>query len=126
LPWSPDFMTAYEAAIRGESAPRIEIGANRTMPGTISALVIAYYQNVAFRNLAVGTQKMRRSILERFRAEHGDKRVALLGRSHVAKLLGGKSPAAARNWRKTLRGLMRFAVSLDWRTDDPTEKVELP
>lgn len=126
LPWSPDFMAVYAAAMRCEAAPKLEIGASRTKPGTVSALVVAYYNNVAFKTLAEGTQKMRRAILERFRTEHGDKRVALLGKGHVAKILGSKSPAAARNWRKTLRGLMQFAVSIEWRTDDPTANIELP
>ena len=33
LPWSPEFMAAYEAALTGQD--RIEIGAGRTIPGTI-------------------------------------------------------------------------------------------
>src|SRR5262245_19776907 len=34
LPWSPAFMSAYEAA-KGE-APRIEVGLTRTTPGTVN------------------------------------------------------------------------------------------
>ena len=30
LPWSPQFMAAYEAAMAGETAPRVEPGAART------------------------------------------------------------------------------------------------
>ena len=40
LPWSPSFMAAREAALEGE-APRIDIGASRTKPGTINALVVS-------------------------------------------------------------------------------------
>jgi hypothetical protein len=67
---------------------------------------------------------MRRTILERFRADHGDKRLALLQRPHIAKLLGEKKPFAARNWLKTLRGLMQFAVSIGLRSDDPAEGIK--
>ena len=51
LPWSPSFMAAYEAALEGE-APRIEIGASRTKPGTINALVVSYFNSMAFQALA--------------------------------------------------------------------------
>src|SRR5690349_9410412 len=73
LPGTEAFMSAYVAALDGE-APHIEIGAARTKPGTVSAAIVSYYASVAFLNLAPGTRRMRRNILERFRAEHGDKR----------------------------------------------------
>jgi len=44
LPWSPEFMAAHEAAL-GTAAPQQEIGASRTMPGTINALVVNYYKS---------------------------------------------------------------------------------
>ena len=37
LPWSPEFMAAYQEAIEG--APRIQIGANRSKTGTVAAAV---------------------------------------------------------------------------------------
>ena len=64
-----------EAALEGE-APRIDIGASRTKPGTINALVVSYFNSMAFQALAPETRRTRRNILERFRAEHGDKRSA--------------------------------------------------
>jgi integrase len=68
---------------------------------------------------------MRRAILENFRAEHGDKRVALMLRPHIEKLLARKSPAAARNWLKSLRGLLQFAVANGFREDDPSSGIKL-
>jgi hypothetical protein len=38
LPWSPEFMEAYQAALDASPASRMEIGASRTSPGTINAL----------------------------------------------------------------------------------------
>ena len=51
----------------------------------------------------------RRAVLERFRAEHGDKRIAMLRRAHVAR--GGLKPEthSQRNLPKTLRGPKGFA-----------------
>jgi hypothetical protein len=66
LPWSPTFMAAYEAAMSGEIAPRIEIGASRTKPGTLNEAIVRYYDSQAFHALAPLTQKNRRAILERF------------------------------------------------------------
>lgn len=64
---------------------RVEIGATRSAPGTIDALVSSYVNGVAFKNLAPETQKSRRGILERFRHKHGGKRMTTLQREHVQK-----------------------------------------
>jgi hypothetical protein len=108
LPWSPEFMAAYEAALT--ETPRIDIGASRTMPGTVSHAMVLYFQSAAFEAFAPSTQMMRRATLERFRAEHGDKRIGLLGPTHVSRLLGRLKPFPQRNMLKSLRGLMAFAV----------------
>ena len=121
LPWSPEFMAAYETALA--STQRIEIGASRTNPGTINALVVTYYKSDGWHALAADTQKTRLRIIEKFRAQHGDKRVALLRREHILKMLGaiGK-PSAKRHWLKAIRGLLRSAVP-GMRRDDPTEGI---
>ncbi|MGO9329589.1 MAG: tyrosine-type recombinase/integrase [Steroidobacteraceae bacterium] len=126
LPGSAEFMAAYEAALAGMTVPRHEIGASRTKPGTVNAVIVAYYQALVFRALAPGTQHMRRAILERFRSEHGDKRIATLPREFIVRMLSRKAPAAARNWLKTLRGLLAFAVAEGFRSDDPTQSIKLP
>jgi integrase len=124
-PGSDEFMTAYQLALAGQP-PRPEIGAGRTKPGTVNAAIVGYYSSEAFRALAPGTQKLQRSILERFRAEHGDKRVALLPREFVIRALGKRRPSVARNWLKTLRALLRFAIAEGFRADDPTQGVKPP
>jgi len=68
LPGSDEFMTAYQLALAGQS-PHKEIGVGRTRPGTVNGAIVGYYSSIAFRSLAVGTQKLQRSILERFRAQ---------------------------------------------------------
>src|SRR5215467_5434184 len=71
LPWSPEFMEAYQLAL--DDTPRVEIGARRTKPGTVASAVAGYFGSSAFAGLAETTRRTRRQILERFRAEHGDK-----------------------------------------------------
>jgi integrase/recombinase XerD len=125
LPGSADFMDAYQAALAG-AAPPLDIGASRTKTGTINAAIIGYYAHTSFtEGFAPETQKMRRAILERFRAEHGEKRIALSQRRHIVKLLEGMKPHAQKNWLKTLRGLMSYAVANNLRQDDPTEGVKI-
>jgi integrase len=125
LPGSVEFMEAYQAALAGEIAPRIEIGASRTKPGTIAALTVAYFNSLTFHSLAPETKRTRRNILDRFRTEHGDKRVALLQRGHIEKMVVSKAatPAAARNFINTIRSLLQFAVDTDIRPDNPATGV---
>lgn len=92
----------------------------------MSALIGTYLNSVGFKNLAPETQRARRNILERFREEHGHKRVATLQREHVQKMVNSKSgtPSAARNFLNTLRMLMALAVETGLRSDDPTFGVK--
>ena len=75
---------------------RAEIGAQRTMPGTVNAAIISYYNADFGGGLRESTKAMRRAILERFREAHGDKRIALLDQRALVAILAKKSPFAAR------------------------------
>ena len=124
-PGSPEFMEAYHAGLASLELDRPVIGASRSAPGTVSAAIAIYYGHNSFRHqLSVGTQRARRGILEKFRSEHGDKRLALLQRQHIAAILGGKTPNVARQWLKTLRGLMRFTVDMGLIKSDPTAGIK--
>lgn len=125
LPGSPEFMAAYEAAVGGFTAPKLEIGASRTIRGSLSALIVAYYGSAEFKQLARVTQATYRNVAERLRKEHGDKPVAQLQREHVRRLVSARSatPAGANALLKLLRLLMRFAMNEGWRADDPTQGV---
>ena len=111
LPWSPEFMQAYTAAT-ADTPPARQIGVKRTTPGTVNAALVGYYTSSEFLALRPETQRTRRNILERFRNEHGEKRIAKIERAHVSAMLAARAhtPAAARNFLKTLRALMQFAV----------------
>ena len=123
LPWSPQFMEVYEAALCGQP---LQIGARRTKPGTVSAAIIGYYHDQSFLTLAPSTQQTLRGILEHFRAEHGDKRIDLLQRQHIIALLKSKKRFAALHWLKAIRALMKYALETGLREDNPTMDVKLP
>ena len=99
------------------------IGASRNKPGSVTAAVSLYFQSLAFGNLAPGTQRDRRRILEHFREAHGDDRFALLERKHVDALLleKGATPHAARHFLDALRGVITVAIVAGLRDDDPTQ-----
>jgi integrase len=125
LPGSDEFMAAYATLLTGlPNQERPEIGANRTEPGTISALVVSYYKSDEWNHgLREETRKTRRRIIERFRAKHGSKRVRLLSREHIVKMLAEITrPTAKRSWLKAIRGLLKHAVPT-MRKDDPTEGI---
>jgi integrase len=103
-----------------------ELGASRTRAGTVNAAIVSYYQSSAFRDgLAQSSQQMRRAILERFREGHGDKRIAEMHKKALQIILNKKSPAAASNWRKALRGFVDHCMSLDMVLVDPLAGVKL-
>jgi integrase len=126
LPWSPEFMAAYAEAVEGQQP--IKIGVKRSPVGSVAATVGLYLGSTAFANLAAETQRNRRNILERFREEHGEKRIASIERKHVQAMVTAKgaTPSAACNFLKTLRGMIAFAVDASIRADDPTIGVKRP
>jgi integrase len=123
LPGSEEFMAAYSAALAGLPEQLSEIGARRTLPGTVNALIVTYYKSDAWTGLKEDTRKNRGRTIERFRAEHGEKRVALLQREHILKMIAAiERPSAKRHWLKAIRGLMKSAVP-SMRRDDPTAGI---
>jgi integrase len=123
LPYSPEFMTDYETAAAGQPLP---IGAGRVRPGTMAALALSYFASPEFSALRPSSRSIYRYIIERLCREHGDKRAADMKREHVVRLMArfaGK-PGAANGLRKALRAMMRHAVDIGLRSDDPTRDVK--
>ena len=114
----------YAAALDGVKAPPT-VGADRTKPGSVSALIVSYY-TLVFPLLKPSTQRMRRNILERFRRDHGDKPVARIEHVHIASIMVSKAntPEAANNLRKVLRHLLDHAVALKMIASNPTIGVK--
>src|SRR5262249_38703420 len=83
-PWSEDFMRKHPIAL-----DRVH-GASHSKHGSIDALVASYYELI-FPTLKPSTQQMRRGVLDRFCAEHGDKPVADIEHHHVTAILMAKS-----------------------------------
>lgn len=118
LPWSPEFMEARERALNEQwVAP--PIGGSRTIPGTVNAGLVSYYQSTAFTGLARTTQLTRRAILERFRNDHGDKRIALMHAQALQAIVNTRKPAAQRNFVQAMRGFLDHCIGLGMVKVDP-------
>jgi integrase len=136
-PGSIEFMSAYQSALDGTTASQKQIGEDRTVTGTVNALVAAYLNcspasTSPFKVLRPETRRTRRNILENFRVAHGDKRiyriekngsrVMVLTREHMQRIVNqrGSTPFAQRNFLNTARAMFKWAVSEDRVPDDPT------
>src|SRR5262249_4143077 len=122
LPWSPSFMAEYEKAMSGA---RTAIGAGRVKPGSVAAVIAEYLDSREFfGSKSAGTQRMRRGILERFRAAYGDRQFGPLPANFIEALLDTKPPHAARSWLVTLRSLCQFALKRGYLRSDPTANIK--
>lgn len=128
LPYSPEFMTAYELAMSGEAIPPVEIGARRTQPGTLNALLATFYASPKYTSLEPITRSTYRGILEGWRLKDGDKRIAMLQRQHIEKRMADKAetPSAQRNYLRMVRMVLAFAVEQNMRPDNPALAIKMP
>lgn len=120
-PGTPEFMAEYEAA--RTAAPKETA---RFAPGSFDALVESYYRSRQWVRLGSATQQVRRNVLEKLRTTLGGWPVKRVEARHVDGLMAKMSttPHAANNLRKVLNQLMRHAIMLGWRTDNPVAATE--
>lgn len=125
VPWSPAFMSAHEAFMQGSTLPP-SVGQDRTKAGSVNALAVSYYQSAEYQTCRPVTRQYYRNIIERIRAEHGDKIVAHLERKHVKAMIAklADRPAVANNFLKCWRVLMRHALDIEMIREDPTRSVK--
>ncbi len=125
--YSEAFWITYHKAKDGAAELTGGAGASKTAKGTMSALIVEYYQSSAFTSKAATTQSTYKNQLEAFRREHGDKPVAMVKTKHIDAILGEiakKSTAQAHKLKKRLATLFRLAVKWEYRDDNPMVSVE--
>jgi integrase len=124
LPWSTEFMEAHAAALAAWRQPAAApIGADRTAAGTVNAAVVAYYAR-GLASLGQGSHAGVRSLIERFRAEHGTKRLRKLEAVHLQAYISGlQSAAVQRNMLRALRHFLKFAKAAGLIATDPSTGV---
>lgn len=123
-PGSDGFLAAYEAAGKRDKEGA---GAERTVPGSLSALISTYYLSATFAGLRASTQRNQRQQLDRFREKWGTALVRDFTRTLLDQIFEGMaSRAQASNLRKRLRKIFRFAVKLEWIETNPVKDTEAP
>jgi integrase len=127
LPWSPEFMDVHARMMATLAAPGpVVIGASRTLTGTVNAGLVAYYTSTRFtHDLGEGTQGARRNLLERFRAEHGDKRLRKLEPRHVQAYISSlATPAAQRSMLQALKSYLDYCVEISMIAANPASDTK--
>jgi integrase len=124
---SAEFQEAYKAAIAGETAPKVEIGASQTKAGSVSAAIVTYLNSIDFGNLALGTQRNWRFILDRFRERFGHLPLKGLTGRRIEEILAEKvATHAARNFLKALKPVIAVAMRAGLIDADPTIGIRRP
>lgn len=120
-PGTPEFTEELHRA-RTATMPETP----RHAPGSFDALIDSYYRSRRFTRMKQSSQRMRQNALERFRAQHGSKPVAALEARHIDRWMAelAETPHAANDLRKMLRQLMKHAILLGLRRDNPVDAVE--
>jgi integrase len=128
LPGSDEFMAAYGQALAGPLS--VEIAARRTRAGSVNAIIVGYLATAAFHNLAPVSQQSYRRIFNRMRRDFGEMNIATMQRKHVTEVLDvmADTPSSARDFLACLRVLVRYAINIGVRENDPTAgvRVKLP
>lgn len=119
---SEAFMAAYQAAF-GPTG-----GAGKSEPGSVSAIIAAYYQSPEWRALSPASQANYRNILDRFREAYGTRPVRGLTAKHIGAIRdkGADRPGATRNLLKRLRSVFAFALERGMVSVNPVVGVKLP
>lgn len=121
-PGSREFNAAYEAALNEKPIP-----ASAHKAATVGKLIAEYYGSADFVNLARSSRKTYRIVLDRLSREHGHRLVREMARDNVRKIIekiGASKPGMANLTRAIIKRLMTYAISKNWRNDNPAAGIE--
>lgn len=128
-PTSPEFMTAYQAALTGQPVPSARDQLTRAAPGSIAALITSYKTSGEYVGLRQTTRTAYDGRLETIRNDHGHRSLAGLSRERI--VVGilqpyADRPGAALDTLKKLRILIRHAINIGWLKHDPSLGIKRP
>jgi integrase len=122
---SPEFWAAYDAAIAGKLSPDVRL---RAATGTLEWLWHRYRETTAWSDLSLATRRQRENIFRHVIASAGNEPLDRITKAHIGAGRDRRrdTPAAARNFLKTMRGLFRWALDAGHVNVDPTAGVKDP
>lgn len=120
---TPQFMAEYQAAMAG--AP---LDAAKPAGGSLSWLIARYRETAVWSQLSKATRRQRENIFKHILAQSGDAPFAAISRRHIVEGIDRRreTPASARHFLETMRGLFRWALDAEHVTADPTVNVKAP
>lgn len=116
---SDQFAAEYQSAINGERPTKAASN------GTLAWLISRYHESAAWRALSPATRRQRENIFRHIIESAGGEPIRNITRSVIIKGRDRRSatPAQARHFIDTMRGLFRFAVDAELASSDPTAGV---
>ncbi len=123
---SEQFWQEYQEALKGVRVAAGKIGASRRKPGSLAAVLAAYYVSPEFLGLRPSTKTTYRGILDRLALQHGDKPIHGIERQHIKAIIGQMAdrPQAANNLLRLLRMLLGYAVDCEMIAKNPALGVK--
>lgn len=121
---SPEFVAQYRAAMNGETTqPR-----GKASKGTLQWLWERYRETTAWQRLSIATRRQRENIMRGVLESAGREPYADITRKIIVEGRDRRAatPAMARHFVDTMRGLFRWALDAEHVDADPTRDVDAP
>lgn len=120
---TPEFWQAYQAALAG--SPKAVKGKPGT--GSLEWLMQRYRDSAPWAALSVATRRQRENIMKAVIGTAGSKPYKAITKAVIVAGVDRRkdTPAAARHFVETMRGLFRWAVEAGFMDDDPTRDVRV-
>ena len=120
---SPEFYEEYNAALLGLSKR-----SNKAAAGTLAWLVERYRETSAWTDLSLATRRQRENILRHVLESAGPQPISRITTKVITAGRDRRSatPAQARHFVDTLRGLFRWAADAQHVKADPTLGIKYP
>jgi integrase len=121
---SDEFMAAYQGFMTTGACAPVE---PRTGAASFGRLINEYYGSRPFLNLKPSSRQIYRYVLEPLAKAHGHRLVRDMRADKIAKIIqdiGATRPGMANLTKSVLQKLMKYAVKMKWRSDNPVIGIE--
>jgi hypothetical protein len=120
---SPEFSQKYQDALSGLSRRQ-----DKASAGSLAWLVERYRETAAWTDLSLATRRQRENILRHVLEKAGNQPASKITRAHIVdgRDRRAATPAQARYFIDTMRGLYEWATEAQHVKTDPTLGVKYP
>jgi integrase len=128
-PFTPEWEAELRACLEGRPDDKIQPGADRVIPGTIEALIVAYFKSTRWQRKSEASKANCRSIINRVREAIGKAAVRDFRARHADAFLAklADRPGAFNNMRKQLKAVWAWGMAVEMAAGNPwaaTEKMK--